>query len=240
MSTSFFRKRKKTLVVAIAVLAGLALVGSTLIGAGGGILSAIRGEDIPGGKGKVSEEEIAREIENFQEQVDKDPEDVYNWLNLGNLKVHAGNYYFEAGEEEKAMDYFEKARDAFGGALEVEEENEEALVSKSLVSLYLNELDAAKENIEKAYEIAPENPEALEVYSFVNLQRGEMEESLDKLEEILEIEDLPEEDRSYYEEQLEQQKQMIDQFEKEMEKMEEMKELDEEMEVDKEEDKREE
>ena len=224
MSTSFFRKRKKTVVVAVAVFAGLALVGSTLIGAGGGILGALGGE----GTVPQQEDEIRREIENYQQMVEEDPDEIVNWLTLGNIQVQAGNYYIQEGNEEKAMDYFSDAKESFKGALELDEENVEALSSKSLASMYLNDMETAKEKIEKAYEVNPDNPQTLEIYSYVHLQMGETEESIEKLEEILAMEDLNEEERNYYEQQLERQKSMIEQMEREMEKMEELKEIEEE------------
>lgn len=213
MSTSFFRKRKKTLVVAIAVLAGVALVGSTLIGAGAGILGAL------GGGGKYQ-----AELEALEAKVEESPGDVVNWLNLGTMKLEVGLSYMEQGEEESARQYFKESRESFESALEVDDENVRALINKAFASLYLNDMQRAGEDMEKAYEIDPKNPEVLHSYGMYYLQAGQVEEGIEKLEEILQLEELTEAEKAEYEEMIQEYKGVFEQLEKQMKEMDELEE----------------
>ncbi|UMZ74549.1 tetratricopeptide repeat protein [Natranaerofaba carboxydovora] len=213
MITNYFRKRKKTVVLVIAIFAGLALIGSTLLGTGVGGLGG-------GGmkEGAPQQGDIDEYIDTFKAEVDQNPDEIANWLELGGLQLFAGMEYLQEGSEDMADEYLEDAQESFDRALDIDEENVEALSNKGLVSIYMDDLEAGKEYIEKGYELDPNNSNVLEVYGIYHLQTGDIEKALTKWEEILELDDISEEERAHYESMIEQYEEILGSIEIEEEK----------------------
>lgn len=222
MSTNFFRKRKKTVVLAIAIFAGVALVGSTLIGAGlGGIGGFGTGE---------KHSQYQANLDAYEQEAEENPDNIENWLNLGGIQLNIGVQYLQSDNRARANDYFEDASKSFYSALELDEESVEALTNKALASIYLDDIETAMENIEQAYQISPDDPDVLNLYGVFYLQSGQVNEAIAKWEEILELEDLTEEEKDHYEAMIDEYKQLIEVIEtqdKEDDDIEDIKEIEE-------------
>lgn len=153
MAKSTSNKRKnKTLIYVVVVLAASGLLVSSVLGAFAGNWAQSPGQGQSSQNYEAYIADMENQISQLEDSLEVSPENVYLLTQLGNSYYQLGLLYNASLKEEETKASFASALEPYGKALELQPEDVDIRVDRAVSAFWSDNYDIAEEEFEKAIE----------------------------------------------------------------------------------------